>query len=102
MLAAWAVLAAHPAIDATRIGAQGHSRGGSAVLVLYGTGLRGAREWSATIGGRVAAVTYAGPQGEFAGLDQINVVVPEGVTGVVDVVVRANGETANAVKVEIK
>jgi dienelactone hydrolase len=31
-LAAWKVLAAHPDIDASRIGAQGHSRGGSAVL----------------------------------------------------------------------
>jgi dienelactone hydrolase len=31
-LAAWKVLAAHPEIDASRIGAQGHSRGGSAVL----------------------------------------------------------------------
>jgi dienelactone hydrolase len=32
VLAAWKVLAAHPDIDASRIGAQGHSRGGSAVL----------------------------------------------------------------------
>ena len=32
VLAAWTVLAAHPQIDGTRIGAQGHSRGGSAVL----------------------------------------------------------------------
>jgi dienelactone hydrolase len=32
VLAAWQVLAAHPEIDASRIGAQGHSRGGSAVL----------------------------------------------------------------------
>jgi dienelactone hydrolase len=32
VLAAWKVLAAHPKIDASRIGAQGHSRGGSAVL----------------------------------------------------------------------
>jgi len=32
VLAAWKVLAAHPEIDASRIGAQGHSRGGSAVL----------------------------------------------------------------------
>jgi dienelactone hydrolase len=32
VLAAWAVLSAHPEIDATRIGAQGHSRGGSAVM----------------------------------------------------------------------
>lgn len=32
VLAAWKVLAAHPDIDVSRIGAQGHSRGGSAVL----------------------------------------------------------------------
>ena len=32
VLAAWKVLAAHPQIDTSRIGAQGHSRGGSAVL----------------------------------------------------------------------
>ena len=32
VLAAWKVLAALPGIDASRIGAQGHSRGGSAVL----------------------------------------------------------------------
>jgi dienelactone hydrolase len=32
VLAAWTVLATLPEIDATRIGAQGHSRGGSAVL----------------------------------------------------------------------
>lgn len=32
VLAAWKVLAAHPQIDPSRIGAQGHSRGGSAVM----------------------------------------------------------------------
>jgi dienelactone hydrolase len=32
VLAAWKVLAAHPEIDASRIGAQGHSRGGAAVM----------------------------------------------------------------------
>jgi dienelactone hydrolase len=32
VLAAWMVLSDHPEIDASRIGAQGHSRGGSAVL----------------------------------------------------------------------
>ena len=32
VLAAWTVLVEHPEIDGTRIGAQGHSRGGSAVL----------------------------------------------------------------------
>jgi dienelactone hydrolase len=33
VLAAWRVLAARPEIDASRIGAQGHSRGGTAVLM---------------------------------------------------------------------
>jgi dienelactone hydrolase len=32
VLAAWIVLSGHPEIDGARIGAQGHSRGGSAVL----------------------------------------------------------------------
>jgi len=32
VLAAWQILAGHPQIDAFRIGAQGHSRGGSAVM----------------------------------------------------------------------
>ncbi len=32
VLAAWKVLSQHPRIDASRIGAQGHSRGGSAVM----------------------------------------------------------------------
>lgn len=32
VLAAWKVLAQHPQIDTNRIGAQGHSRGGSAVM----------------------------------------------------------------------
>ena len=32
VLAAWKILANHPQIDAMRIGAQGHSRGGSAVM----------------------------------------------------------------------
>jgi dienelactone hydrolase len=32
VLAAWRVLANHPQVDANRIGAQGHSRGGSAVM----------------------------------------------------------------------
>jgi dienelactone hydrolase len=52
VLAAWKVLAALPEIDPSRIGAQGHSRGGSAVLVAAvrrfadaivggGNGLRG-------------------------------------------------------------
>jgi uncharacterized protein (TIGR03437 family) len=42
-------------------------------LVLFGTGLRGSGNIvRATVGGKVAEVLYAGPQGGFAGLDQVN------------------------------
>src|SRR5207244_3479466 len=44
-------------------------------LVLYGTGLNGAATVTATIGGQSASVAYAGPQGTYPGLDQINVTI---------------------------
>jgi len=48
-------------------------------LVLFGTGMRfrsSLSNVSVKIGGIDAPVEYAGPQGEFAGLDQINVRLP--------------------------
>jgi len=51
-----------------------------ATLIPYGTGLNGAGLVTATIGGMEVAVAYAGPQGTFAGLDQINIPA----TGAVD------------------
>ena len=50
------------------------------VLTLYATGLRGfsgLQNVSATIGTSMAKVLYAGAQGQFAGLDQVNLVVPQ-------------------------
>ena len=48
------------------------------VVVFFGTGLRKAvpANVRATIGGVDAPVLFAGPQGEFVGLDQINVQLP--------------------------
>jgi uncharacterized protein (TIGR03437 family) len=73
-------------------------------LVLFGTGLRRASVDAVkiTIGGVSAPVSYAGAQGAFVGLDQINAQVPAGVSGLVDLVVTANGEAANVVKVKIR
>jgi uncharacterized protein (TIGR03437 family) len=69
---------------------------------LYGTGLRGAAASSVTctVGGVQAPVTYAGPQGPFAGLDQVNISIPAALRGrgEVDVVVTAGGKASNAVR----
>jgi uncharacterized protein (TIGR03437 family) len=57
---------------------------GQEYLILYGTGIRNRSSISnvtATINGASVLVTYAGPQGYYAGLDQANVAVPAGLSG---------------------
>lgn len=76
-------------------------------LILNGTGIRNRSALSAvtaTIGGTAARVDYAGPQGIFVGLDQINVLIPRSLAGrgEVDVVLTVNGKPANPVKINIK
>jgi len=76
-------------------------------LILNGTGIRGRSALTAvtaTIGGVAAPVIFAGPQGDFVGLDQINVGIPRSLIGrnEVDVVLIVDGKTANTVKVNIK
>ncbi len=73
-------------------------------LVLFGTGIRHAPKGSVKImiGGVESPVLYAGAQGSFSGLDQINTQMPAGVSGVVDLVVSVNGKAANFVKVKIR
>lgn len=76
-------------------------------LLLFGSGLRLREALSdvvVTIGGVPAEVVYAGPQGSFVGLDQINVKLPRSLAGRkdVDVVVTVAGKTANTVQVSIK
>lgn len=74
-------------------------------LSLYGTGIRGAAGTvSVSVGGTVVPVMYAGPQGSFAGLDQINVRLPTSLRskGEVDVVVSAEGIPSNAVRIGIR
>ena len=75
-----------------------------ATLVLYGTGLNNAKDVTATIGGVAIPVAYAGPQGAFAGLDQINLALPAALIGKgkVDVVITAAGKPSNPVNIVIQ
>jgi uncharacterized protein (TIGR03437 family) len=76
-------------------------------LSFYGTGIRGASSLdnvSVKIGNVTLKPTYAGPQSQTPGLDQIN--VPLGLSlrgaGLVDVTVTIDGVTSNAVQVNIQ
>lgn len=69
-------------------------------LLVYGTGLRNAKSVQVKIGNTSITPDYAGAQGSYAGLDQINIAVPRslGSAGNVDVILTADGKTANTVK----
>jgi len=75
---------------------------GEMYLVLYGTGI-GTAATTATVGGTDATVTYSGAQGTYAGLDQVNVLVPAALVGKgkQSVVVTSGGKRSNAVDVVI-
>lgn len=77
------------------------------VVTLYGTGLRGLSSLGnavARIGGAAARLLYVGPQGQFSGLDQVNVVVPRSLAGAgeVPIVLTLDGQTANVVTINLK
>jgi uncharacterized protein (TIGR03437 family) len=78
---------------------------GSVYLTLYGTGLQaaGTSKTTVTIGGVIAKVLFAGPQGT-AGLDQVNVLIPASLagTGNANIQLAANGINANPVQITIK
>jgi hypothetical protein len=76
-------------------------------LLLFGTGWRSRSDLSAvtvSIGGVNAQVSYAGQQGGFVGLDQLNALIPRALIGhgEVDVTVTIDGQAANVVKVNIR
>ena len=77
------------------------------LLLLFGTGVRGRTslaDVTVNIGGVEAEVLYAGPQGEFLGLDQINIRIPRELRGrgVVDVVVTVNDLVSNPAQIRIR
>jgi len=77
------------------------------ILLLFGTGFRKRGQTSIStimFGGVEAELLYAGAQGDFAGLDQVNVNLPRSLTGrgEVDVLLTVEGKSANPVKVAFK
>jgi uncharacterized protein (TIGR03437 family) len=75
-------------------------------LALFGTGIRGAgaNGVAVTIGGVPATVTYAGPEGVYPALDQVNVLVPPSLAGAgaVQLLLTANGVAANPITVQFQ
>jgi dienelactone hydrolase len=79
VLATWKVLASHPQIDATRIGAQGHSRGGSAVMTAAARGFADAvLGESAGLKAVLAAYPWSGHQFLDPGVGQTEIRVVMG------------------------
>jgi uncharacterized protein (TIGR03437 family) len=76
-------------------------------LALYGTGIRGRSSLAGVtvrIGAVDAPVSYAGAQSVYAGLDQVNALIPAALAGAgeVDLVLTVDGKPANTVRVNIK
>jgi uncharacterized protein (TIGR03437 family) len=72
-------------------------------VTLYGTGLRNRSSLNgvvATAGGKTLSVQYAGAQGPDAGLDQINLLIPNSLagSGLVTISLTVDGKTANSVQ----
>jgi uncharacterized protein (TIGR03437 family) len=78
--------------------------GAQLYLILHGTGIRAATQTSVTLGGISAPVLFAGPQGEYPGLDQVNVQVPDALArrGLVEVRLSGDAIAANPVTVEFQ
>jgi uncharacterized protein (TIGR03437 family) len=83
------------------------SPGAAVFLELFGTGIQGRSSLAnvtATIGGESVDVLFAGPQGQFPGLDQVNLSLPQTLhtRGETDVVLTVDGQVANTVRVNLK
>jgi uncharacterized protein (TIGR03437 family) len=70
-------------------------------LELFGTGIRGHSPSgvTCTIGGVSVPVLYAGAQGQYPGLDQVNVSLPASLAnrGEMNIVLTVDGQAANTV-----
>ncbi|MGH9844821.1 MAG: cohesin domain-containing protein, partial [Blastocatellia bacterium] len=76
-------------------------------LILFGTGIRFRSALPAVslqLGGSNHEVLYAGPQGDFAGLDQVNARLSRSLIGrgEIDVRLTADGQTANILGINVK
>ena len=76
-------------------------------LLLFATGLRNRSSLTGvavSFGGISGQVQYAGQQGDFVGVDQINVLLPRTLVGrgEVDLTLTADGKAANTVRLSFK
>jgi uncharacterized protein (TIGR03437 family) len=73
-------------------------------VTLYATGIRGAQTVRAFVAGQSVTLLYAGAQGQFQGLDQINLALPASLagTGEASVYVVADGKTSNMTTINIQ
>jgi uncharacterized protein (TIGR03437 family) len=81
--------------------------GDQVYLILYGTGVRyrsSLSAVSATIDRVLVPVLFAGPQEAFAGLDQINILLPRELAGrgEVDLSLIVDGTPANTIRISLK
>lgn len=79
-------------------------QGDQLFLILFGSGLRGAAEVIVTVDGEPVDVLFAGPHPTLAGLDQINVRLPESLAGrgTVEIRLVADGIEANFTTITIE
>ncbi len=73
-------------------------------LVLFGTGIKNAASVNIRVGEAVIPASYAGAQGQFPGLDQVNVPLPQSLRGHgdVNVIVDAGNQPSNVVLIRIQ
>lgn len=76
-------------------------------LVAFGTGFRWRSSLTAvgaTVGGTSTQVLFAGDQGGFVGVDQINLLLPHSLAGrgEVSLTLTVDGQTANSVKLQFR
>jgi hypothetical protein len=78
--------------------------GNQVFLVLYGTGIRYAVSPTATVNGVNLPVVFWGAQGQYPGLDQVNLQVPGTLAGagLVNIVITVGGHEANTVTASIQ
>jgi uncharacterized protein (TIGR03437 family) len=83
------------------------STGAAVYLSLYGTGIRGRdpeTPMAVKVGATTVPVLYAGPQGSFEGLDQVNVLLPESLrgSGLVEIAIGIAGQWSNTLAIVIQ
>jgi uncharacterized protein (TIGR03437 family) len=73
-------------------------------ITLYGTGIRGGKSVQAYVAGVSVPVAFAGPQGSFAGLDQVNLSLPRSLagTGESSLYLNVDGKLSNVASLNIQ